>query len=112
MTDVTDWDDDYDPYLDDPDEQAAAEDRALDRHIEEQAAEEHWRHCDEVRGGDECDCPPYVPPRCRWWLRIPRPSQGGWVAGPRRAVTPHPAGPRGPQCVPTARCTPHRFRED
>ena len=81
MTDLDDWDD-YDPYLDDPAEQAAAEDRALDRHIEEQAAGEYQEHCDEAHGGLACDCPHPEWPACRWWLRVPRWGvHHGWQCG-------------------------------
>lgn len=80
-----DRDDDYDSYLDDPGEQAAAEDRALERHIEEQAAEEYWQHRDEMHGGGECDCPlpewPEPAP-CRLLFRLPRWSpRKGWRVG-------------------------------
>lgn len=96
---MTGWDDAaYDAYADDPRdydpeddwddyespaEQAAAEDRALDRHIEEQAAEEYGRHLDEMHGGLACDCPPPDwPSRCRLLLRIPRwTPRRGWHMG-------------------------------
>jgi hypothetical protein len=79
--------DDYDPYLDDPEEYEAAQRAAEeppDWYLEQQAEEQHERHCAEVHGGAQCDCPPYVPPRCRRLLRLPRWSQGGWVSGTPR----------------------------
>jgi hypothetical protein len=88
--------DDYDPYPDSPEEDydddpgdyespeeyEAAQSRAEeppDWYLEEEADRRHERHCAEMHGGGECDCPPYVPPRCRLLLRVPRWSlRYGW----------------------------------
>lgn len=76
-------DDDYDPYLDDPDDEARAEDPP-EGYLEAEAWREHEHHCDLVHGGGECDCPPEwpeLPPHRRLdWL--PRWSRrNGWSCG-------------------------------
>ena len=53
-------DDDYDPYLDDPDHGRAREEPDFE-------AIAYAEHCEEAHGGGACDCPP--------------PDPGEWLAG-------------------------------
>lgn len=77
MTDVDDWES--------PDEYEAAQlaaEEPPDWYLEEEAERQAQRHRDDEHGGGECDCPPYVPPKCRLLYRLPRWWPGrGWRAG-------------------------------
>jgi hypothetical protein len=71
--DQADWsgEDDYDPYLDDPDGYDDYPEPPGD-YLESEAERQLERHRDQAHGGGECNCPPYVPPSCRLLLRLPR----------------------------------------
>lgn len=86
-SDYADWsgfDDDGDDY-ESPEDYEAAQRRAEeppDWYLEEEAERQHERHRAEEHGGGECDCPPYEPPRCRLFLRLPRwTARKRWHAG-------------------------------
>jgi hypothetical protein len=78
VTDVDDWDES-------PEDYEAAQRRAEeppDSYFEEEADRQHQRHLDEEHGGLACDCPPYKPPRCRWWRWMPLwTPRKGWHCG-------------------------------
>jgi hypothetical protein len=74
-------DDDYDPYLDDPDGYDDYPEPPED-YLREEAGRQLQAHRDRVHFGEECNCPPYVPPRCRWLCRLPHWSpRRRWCCG-------------------------------
>jgi hypothetical protein len=78
-------DDDYDAYLDDPEDYEAAQRRAEEPpedYLLEEAERHAQIHRDQQHFGEECNCPPYVPPRCRWLRRLPHWSlRRRWCCG-------------------------------
>ena len=75
-------DDAYDGYLDDPDSYRDDTPDPPEEYLIEEAERHAQIHRDQAHFGEECNCPPYIPPVCRPLGRLPRWSRrNGWHCG-------------------------------